>query len=182
MVQPYPHRSRLTRLFAYRVGSPQTHPPGQTSASATSSSKRPSSLSRWLLRLSFVSELFGHPWQRHGSSHHQKQSSHSSLGLCSIIVQVSRVRSVSTVAPPTRHTVFHEVYQLADIFGKIGNLRGYKVYAVSAVIWQSTKFGESAKLRLPSHRSAGWTVGARQQRPSVSRRERLRRGGAGSRI
>jgi hypothetical protein len=82
--------------------------------------------------LPFACGLSRHSKQSEASSYHQKQSPHSSLGLCSIVVHASHVHSVPTLASPTEHTPFHDAYQLVDIFRKIEITIGYRIYVVSA--------------------------------------------------
>jgi hypothetical protein len=71
-----------------------------------------------LASLAFAFGLSRHSKQSEASSYHQKQSSHSSLGLCSIVVQAFHDRPGSALAPTARHRVFHDVYQLAVPYKK----------------------------------------------------------------
>ena len=76
---------------------------------------------------------FGFLWhsrQRESSSYHQKQSPHSSLGLCCIVVRNPHSGARSTLAPTSTHTVVHKPYQSANFRKVLGNTISYRLFEV----------------------------------------------------
>jgi hypothetical protein len=95
--------------------------------------------------LPFTFGLSRHSKQSEASSYHQKQSSHSSLGRCAIVVRTSHGRPGSALAPTTRHMVFHDVYQLANVYKKIVITISYMIYGVSAVLAKALDLAKATR-------------------------------------